>query len=100
MKPTVHLATGVATTLDALAREAIALCDSRSTVTTLPERPFDVGGFCGDPARAAAVLGWKAAIPLRAGMEELREEMRYRERPIADVPMPRARAAISVEVRQ
>ena len=69
--PTVHLATGVATSLGALARAVIETAGSDSALTLLPARSFDVTGFCGDPAQAEAVLGWRAAIDLKTGLQDL-----------------------------
>jgi nucleoside-diphosphate-sugar epimerase len=86
--PTVHLATGVATSLGALARAAIETSGSSSELALLPARSFDVAGFCGDPARAAAVLGWTAAIDLKTGLQDLHKAFRMRGAGPDPVPMP------------
>ena len=41
-----------------------------------PARSFDVARFCGDPARAHALLGWSPRIPLRDGLALLLEAVR------------------------
>jgi nucleoside-diphosphate-sugar epimerase len=86
---TVHLATGVATSLGALARAVIETAGSDSVLTRLPARRFDVTGFCGDPARAAAVLGWTAAIDLKTGLQDLHKAFRMRRSAPDPVPLPR-----------
>lgn len=86
--PTVHLATGVATSLGALARAVIETSGSSSELTLLPARSFDVTGFCGDPARAAAVLGWRAAIDLTTGLQDLCKAFRRRGAGPDPVPLP------------
>jgi nucleoside-diphosphate-sugar epimerase len=86
--PAVHLATGVATSLSALARAAVDLCGSGSEILHKPARAYDVGGFCGDPTLAGQVLGWRAQIGLEAGMSELRGAMIARARPIAPAIRP------------
>jgi len=73
--PTVHLSTGVETSLVSLAERAIELCNAGSRIVRLPVRSFDVAGFCGDPALACTILGWRAAIDLRQGMSRLLERM-------------------------
>lgn len=86
--PAVHLATGQPTSLATLARTAIELCGSRSDVKILPARSFDVSGFCGDPAQANALYGWRAKVALPEGMVRLRQLMLEERRPMANVVMP------------
>lgn len=86
--PTVHLSTGVATSLGELARLTLEVAMSRSSVTVLPARSFDVKGFCGNPARAAEVLGWQAEIPLIEGLRRYLEILKKRGRPLDPVEMP------------
>lgn len=93
--PTVHLATGVATSLVTLAREAIGVAGSKSPLTLLPKRSFDVSGFVGDPARAMAVLGWAAAIGLNAGLRGLHRDLLDRNCAPDPVAMPRAAALVA-----
>ena len=71
--PPIHLATGVRTRLGDLAELALSISGSASNVTVLPPRPFDVGGFCGDPARARQILGWEPQTDIRSGMLSLRQ---------------------------
>ena len=87
--PTLHLATGVATSLGALARAVIETAGSESALTLLPARRFDVTGFCGDPAQAAAVLGWTAEIDLKTGLRDLHQAFLRRGAGPDPVPMPR-----------
>lgn len=88
--PPLHLATGIRTTLDELARAARAVAQSASPLKILPSRSFDVAGFQGDPARAAEVLGWHARIGLEEGLRRLRDIMVQRARPLDPVEMPLA----------
>lgn len=74
--PPVHLASGTGTSLGELAAMIVAITGSSSPVEALPPRPFDVGGFVGDPARAAAILGWRARVALTDGIAGLAEELR------------------------
>lgn len=86
--PTVHLATGVATSLGDLAQAVLKTSGSASALTLLPARSFDVTGFCGDPARATALLGWTAAIDLTTGLQELHRAFRRRGAGPDAVAMP------------
>lgn len=86
--PPVHLATGVGTTLHDLAHACIRVSGSRSPLTVLPRRGFDVRGFCGRPDRAAALLGWTARIGLDEGLGRLRDILAERGRPPDPVGMP------------
>ena len=85
--PTVHLATGIPTSLGALAKAAIATAGSGSGIEVLPARSFDVKGFCGTPERAAEVLGWRAGIALDEGLARLAQAMRVSGAP-KPVTMP------------
>jgi nucleoside-diphosphate-sugar epimerase/glycosyltransferase involved in cell wall biosynthesis len=86
--PTVHLTTGVGTSLSALAERAIAIAGSTAKIRAVPARPFDVGGFIGDPTRAHHVLNWNAAINLEQGISALYEAMRSRGSPLAIATIP------------
>jgi nucleoside-diphosphate-sugar epimerase len=68
--PPLHLVSGRATTLLELAELAVAAA-GRGQVELAPARPYDVAKFVGDPARAEAVLGWRATTPLEDGMSRL-----------------------------
>lgn len=85
---TVHLATGVATSLGQLTEKAIAVTGSASRIEILPARSFDVKGFCGDPACAAKVLDWVAEIDLDRGLRQFHALMRGRGRTLDPVGMP------------
>ncbi|MBN8831830.1 MAG: NAD(P)-dependent oxidoreductase [Sphingomonadales bacterium] len=80
--PTVHLSTGVETSLIRLAERATKLCNSSSRIERLPARSFDVSGFCGDPALAGKVLDWRARISLEEGMARLLKLMVAQGAPI------------------
>ena len=87
--PTVHLATGVATSLGDLAQAVLKTSGSSSALTLLPARSFEVMGFCGDPARATALLDWTAAVDLTTGLQGLHRAFRRRGASPDPVPMPR-----------
>lgn len=86
--PTVHLATGIATSLGELAQAAIKVAQSTSALTILPARSFDVKGFCGHPAKAQQVLGWTPEIPLDQGLRRFHRLLKARNRPLDPVLMP------------
>ena len=88
--PTVHLATGRATTLGGLAEQAIAVAKSHSRIVVLPSRSFDVKGFCGNPAFATNVLGWQAGISLDEGLHRFKALLLSRGRALQPVDMPLA----------
>lgn len=85
--PPIHLATGVETSLHDLATLAVAICASGSRIVETPARPFDVSGFCGNPARARDLLGWQAETDLRTGLMQLADDLR-RNGPLDPVAMP------------
>lgn len=74
--PPLHLLTGVPTTLSELARLAVQVSSSRSSVVEAPSRTFDVARFFGYSARARATLGWEARISVQAGVARLIAETR------------------------
>lgn len=86
--PPVHLASGIAVSLGELADLILGLTGSPSRLIVGDARPFDVKGFVGDPARAAAVLGWRTATPLAEGIDRYAGILRARARPIDPVQMP------------
>jgi nucleoside-diphosphate-sugar epimerase len=69
--PPIHLASGRETSLGTLADLAIAHGVPGVRRTEAPERTFDVHRFAGDPARAEALLGWRARIALETGFARL-----------------------------
>jgi len=68
--PTLHLVSGRATSLGALASMAIDAA-GRGRKVEAPGRSWDVRRFCGDGGRAADVLGWTANVPIEEGVREL-----------------------------
>jgi UDP-glucose 4-epimerase len=76
--PPIHLLTGHATSLASLARIAVMLVGTspQAPIEEALARTFDVAHFVGDPRRAAEVLGWRAAISLREGIERYVREVR------------------------
>jgi nucleoside-diphosphate-sugar epimerase len=78
--PTIHLASGVGTSLSELAQRVISVTRSQSTIRIAPPRPFDVNDFIGNPARAFNVLGWAAKIGLEKGLIRLYDAMHAEQR--------------------
>lgn len=100
--PTLHFVSGVRTTLSELAGLAAEFAHCPVGMNLASPRAFDISEFCGDPARTAEVLGWRATTPLRAGVSDLvrdfmtRSSMRvdqYETNPVAD-PLARHTAPI------
>lgn len=79
--PAIHLASGAGTSLATLAQ--IAADNARKPVEVVEERPRPngVGRFIGDPARAAALLGWSATVPVQEGMKRLINQYAARDKP-------------------
>jgi nucleoside-diphosphate-sugar epimerase len=69
--PIVQLVTGRPTTLRRLAEIVRAAGGGPVEVHESPPRPYDVARFWGDPSRSAAVLDWRAGIPIEDGMARL-----------------------------
>jgi nucleoside-diphosphate-sugar epimerase len=67
----VHFVSGQGTTLGELAEIAAARAIGDVTIKAAPARNFDVSRFVGDPARAQALLGWKARADLGNEMSKL-----------------------------
>lgn len=74
--PTVHLATGEATSLRALANLTLQIAGGGSTIVEHAARDFDVSGFCGAPELAEKVLGWKAGVTLERGLAMVIADLR------------------------
>jgi nucleoside-diphosphate-sugar epimerase len=72
--PPVHFVTGRQTSLGDLAQ--LAMAHGAAEQREAPARSFDVHRFCGDPGRAAALLGWRASTPLESGFAQLVESFR------------------------
>ncbi len=73
--PPIHFVSGRQTSLGQLADLAVRLGSDVRRVEA-PARSFDVHRFCGDPRRAEALLGWRAATPLESGFARLMEAYR------------------------
>lgn len=73
--PPIHFTTGVPTTLADLAARIVRLAGSRSALVAAPRPTHHVERFCGDPARARALLGWSARVPLDEGLARLIAEL-------------------------
>lgn len=74
--PPLQLVSGVPTALGELAAMVIRMAGRDATVVEAPPRDFDVVRFVGDPARAKALLGWRAEIGLEEGLSRLIEAFR------------------------
>ena len=83
----INLATGVATTLGALAEMTVALTGSRSPIVAAPRRGFDVAGYRGSTERARRRLGWRPTIDLKTGIGHLAQSLR-RHGPPPPVELP------------
>jgi nucleoside-diphosphate-sugar epimerase len=73
--PPIQFVSGRGVTLRQLAD--MAARNARGTVRSVeaPPRDFDVSRFIGDPARAAALLGWRATTDLETGVARLIDAM-------------------------
>jgi nucleoside-diphosphate-sugar epimerase len=76
--PTLHFVSGTRTTLHELAELAASLGGCPTQISLEAPRAFDISEFYGDPARAAAVLGWRTTTSLRAGLSKLIGDFRSR----------------------
>jgi len=86
--PPIHLASGRETSLGALADLAIAHGVPGVRRVEAPERAFDVHRFVGDPARAEALLGWRAQIALETGFAQLVAAYRIQRGSVAPEASP------------
>lgn len=84
--PPIHFVAGRQTSLGELAQMAIA--QGAAARQEAPPRSFDVHSFWGDPRRAEALLGWRAATPLERGFARLVADYRAAARA---APTARAR---------
>jgi UDP-glucose 4-epimerase len=74
--PAIHLASGQATTLGSLAQMANAAGGGRSRIDQVDNQAFNVSCFVGDPTRSREVLGWRAEVPVAAGVHQLVADFR------------------------
>ena len=74
--PTVHLLTGIPTTLRQLAAMAMTAAETQVPLVEASPRSFDVARFHGDPSRAWELLGWKPRIKLQEGLKRLVHDLR------------------------
>jgi nucleoside-diphosphate-sugar epimerase len=94
--PTIHLVSGIPTTLGALASLAVERAAGHVTLIDGKPRNFDVSYFYGDPSRASELLGWTAKIDLPTGFSRLADDIEARLAEGAAEPglnCPRARLA-------
>lgn len=84
--PTVHLCGGVETPLRELAERIRALYPTRSPILRRPGAPYEVRRFVGDPTRAARLLGWRATVPLSAGLARLARSLPPLPEPLGALP--------------
>jgi UDP-glucose 4-epimerase len=74
--PPIHFVTGVPTTLRQLAKMAVDIAETNSTLHHAPPRNFDVSSFYGSAERARLLLNWSAQVTLRSGLAQLIEDFR------------------------
>lgn len=74
--PPIHFLTGRPMTLEHLARLAIDIANSNSTIHYSEPRSFDVARFYGDPKRAHTLLGWSPNITVEDGLADLIQAFR------------------------
>lgn len=75
-QPPIHLVSGKPTTLGQLARMAIDIAVSSSTVSHASPRNFDVERFYGSPERAGRLLAWAPRVSLIEGLTRLISDFR------------------------
>lgn len=69
--PPVHLASGRATRLEALAELAYEAGGRIAPIEHRANFAYNVACFVGDPSRAADTLGWRVKIPVEEGVQRL-----------------------------
>lgn len=67
--PVANVATGRGTAIRALAAAVLGVTGSASPLLPAPPRPGDIACSIGDPARAGALLGWRAEVALAEGLD-------------------------------
>lgn len=100
--PPIHYVGGRAVSLGELAEMARAAALAPVEIRIAPPRNFDVAHFRGDPARAEALLGWRAEISVEDGLRRLiqayaadaaGEQARPVEIAVEETPQPAAAPA-------
>lgn len=76
----VHFGTGRDVSIAALARQIVALCDSRSEIVHVADRQGQVARLCCDPSLAERSFGWRARISLEDGLARNIEWERTKQR--------------------
>jgi nucleoside-diphosphate-sugar epimerase len=78
----VNLGTGIQTTLEAFVAAALEVTGSRSEVRwgAMPSRVWDTAAWVASVEKAQRILGWKASIPLREGLQKTLDWIRDRDR--------------------
>ena len=76
LPPPIHFVSGVPTSLGALAELALEFGSPGTSMFPAQPRNFDVHYFYGDPSGAAALLGWRSSIDIRAGFLRLINDFR------------------------
>jgi nucleoside-diphosphate-sugar epimerase len=71
MMPTVHLVSGIPTSLAALAGMAIAQGAPGTRMVAQAPLAYAMREFVGDPARARSLLSWRATVPIWTGVADL-----------------------------
>jgi len=74
--PPIHLASGVATSLEQAAKIAQQASHHSIQIIEGPSRSFDVYRFWGDTNRARKILHWKACVSIEQGMHRLINQYR------------------------
>ncbi len=74
--PPIHFVSGRAMSILELAQMAVAAGDPSTRITIDAPRSYDVKRFVGDPARAEALLGWKARIAVEDGIRRFVADFR------------------------
>lgn len=76
--PPIHFVSGVSTSLHELAQIAQRQAREPVFLNLAAPRSFDVARFCGNPARARALLGWTSRISVEEGFTALVDQLAAR----------------------
>ncbi len=75
----VHIGTGIETSVNELHHALAEICGSRLPARYEPERPGEVQRISLDPALAAERLGWRPKVPMSEGLERTVGFLRERQ---------------------